>query len=451
MLSEQNMLWIAADALKAPLPVSWSAQKDSDGRTYFHNHLTNQSRWEHPLDPHFRKLRDKYRQSNAGLDGGGLVGGRSSLVLAGHAIRERSGSGSVNSSGFGGGTPPLPATGSHSSSSSTAANTNPLLPARPRPPAPTHLPEDSGTLAAAASARPKSALPERTEHQQLAYRSLQLVPTPQPQQQHRPPLQRKTAQPPPQQQHPPLRPGSAPAVAPSPHPTNSNPNPSSSGGGGKSSTSLVPANGVLYSMTLNKELTPFNPLATNNSFIPSLEVRSKLVTEAIYAPVPLFRPAPRQKQKAPVLSSSGSHRELDLSDWEAEASKGDLRFYVSSGGARSRPSSTPLVVTGNSSGARPSSSSRRTAQMMTTSGPSAVDRAVGLGRVALTHSHSTGAGLGLVGQKQRLASMFDGGLIDKLDSIIVAKSRSNSALTPAPTVQKIGKSRRDGKGGIVVL
>lgn len=68
VLSEQNMLWIAADALKAPLPVSWTAQKDSGGRTYFHNHLTNQSRWEHPLDPHFRKLRDKYRQSNAGLD-----------------------------------------------------------------------------------------------------------------------------------------------------------------------------------------------------------------------------------------------------------------------------------------------------------------------------------------------------------------------------------------------
>lgn len=62
VLSEPNMVWIAADALKAPLPVSWTAQKDSSGRTYFYNHLNNQTKLEHPLDPHFRKLRDKYRQ-----------------------------------------------------------------------------------------------------------------------------------------------------------------------------------------------------------------------------------------------------------------------------------------------------------------------------------------------------------------------------------------------------
>ncbi|RYD77031.1 MAG: hypothetical protein EOP84_16100, partial [Verrucomicrobiaceae bacterium] len=64
VLSEQNMIWIAADALKAPLPVNWVALKDESGRTFFHNRLSGQSRWEHPLDPHFRKLRDKYRQSS---------------------------------------------------------------------------------------------------------------------------------------------------------------------------------------------------------------------------------------------------------------------------------------------------------------------------------------------------------------------------------------------------
>jgi len=429
VLSEQNMLWIAADALKAPLPVSWTAQKDGDGRTYFHNHLTNQSRWEHPLDPHFRKLRDKYRQSNAGLDSGG-VGGRSSLVLAGHAIRERSGSGSVNSCGYGGSTPPLPAV---TNSNNSAAVTLPV-PAKPRPSAPspvppTHLPEDpQASPAGPPPARPKSAVPERTEHQQLAYRNLQLVP-PQPQQ--RPPLQPKTAQSqqqsPQPQQAPAPRPGSAPAVAPSP------------------SQPLVPANGLLYSMTLGKELKPFNPLATNNSFIPSLEVRNKLVTEAIYAPVPLFKPAPRNKlQKAHTNSSHINNimnRELNLTDWEAEASKGDLRFYVSSG-ARPRPS-TPSVSrnaanNSNSNSSRPSSSSRRAGHV----GGSAVDRAVGLGRA---HSHSSGLGLGQK-QQQRLASMFDGGLIDKLDNIIVAKSSSSSALTSTAL-----KGRKDGKGGIVVL
>lgn len=62
VLSEPNMVWIAADALKAPLPISWTAQRDANGRTYFYNHLSNQSKLEHPLDPHFRKLRDRYRQ-----------------------------------------------------------------------------------------------------------------------------------------------------------------------------------------------------------------------------------------------------------------------------------------------------------------------------------------------------------------------------------------------------
>lgn len=62
VISEPNMIWIAADALKAPLPVNWTAEKDANGRTFFYNHLTNQSRWEHPLDPHFRNLRDRYRQ-----------------------------------------------------------------------------------------------------------------------------------------------------------------------------------------------------------------------------------------------------------------------------------------------------------------------------------------------------------------------------------------------------
>lgn len=63
VISEKHLLWIASDALKAPLPVNWSMQKDSRGRTFFYNHLSNQSRWDHPLDPHFRTLRDKYRKN----------------------------------------------------------------------------------------------------------------------------------------------------------------------------------------------------------------------------------------------------------------------------------------------------------------------------------------------------------------------------------------------------
>lgn len=61
-VSEQHLLWIANDALKAPLPVNWTAQRDDRGRVFFYNHINSESRWDHPLDPHFRSLRDKYRQ-----------------------------------------------------------------------------------------------------------------------------------------------------------------------------------------------------------------------------------------------------------------------------------------------------------------------------------------------------------------------------------------------------
>jgi Ca2+-binding EF-hand superfamily protein len=60
-ITEQHLLWIAVDALRAPLPINWSAQKDNTGRIYFYNHISNQSRWDHPLDSHFRMLRDEYR------------------------------------------------------------------------------------------------------------------------------------------------------------------------------------------------------------------------------------------------------------------------------------------------------------------------------------------------------------------------------------------------------
>ena len=75
VISEQYMLWIARDALRAPLPINWTAQRDSKGRVFFYNHLNNQSTWDHPLDSHFRSLRDKYRR------GGGSEGERG--VIAG--------------------------------------------------------------------------------------------------------------------------------------------------------------------------------------------------------------------------------------------------------------------------------------------------------------------------------------------------------------------------------
>ena len=62
VLTERHLLWIASDALRAPLPMSWSMKTDRQGRQFFYNHISGQSRWDHPLDPHFRKLRDQHRR-----------------------------------------------------------------------------------------------------------------------------------------------------------------------------------------------------------------------------------------------------------------------------------------------------------------------------------------------------------------------------------------------------
>ncbi|CAN0542024.1 unnamed protein product, partial [Ectocarpus sp. 8 AP-2014] len=54
--SDSSLLWIASDALAAPLPNGWVMHKSKEGRWFYHNDLTGQSRWDHPLDPHFRQL-----------------------------------------------------------------------------------------------------------------------------------------------------------------------------------------------------------------------------------------------------------------------------------------------------------------------------------------------------------------------------------------------------------
>lgn len=61
VLSEPSLLWIASEAFVAPLPTGWITSKDKEGRLFFYNSTNNISQWDHPLDNHFRKLRDKHR------------------------------------------------------------------------------------------------------------------------------------------------------------------------------------------------------------------------------------------------------------------------------------------------------------------------------------------------------------------------------------------------------
>lgn len=62
ILSEPHLLWIVEEAVNAPLPDGWSMYQNKDGKTFFHNVKQNITRWDHPLDPYFRKLRDENRK-----------------------------------------------------------------------------------------------------------------------------------------------------------------------------------------------------------------------------------------------------------------------------------------------------------------------------------------------------------------------------------------------------
>mmetsp|Transcript_60342 Transcript_60342/g.127813 ORF Transcript_60342/g.127813 Transcript_60342/m.127813 type:complete len:315 (+) Transcript_60342:362-1306(+) len=54
--SDDSMLWIVEEAFHAPLPVSWSEHMDNEGRIYFYDETSEESSWEHPMDPVYREL-----------------------------------------------------------------------------------------------------------------------------------------------------------------------------------------------------------------------------------------------------------------------------------------------------------------------------------------------------------------------------------------------------------
>ena len=49
-------LWIAEQALVAPLPDDWSEHMDAEGNVYYYNVVTDASSWEHPMDQYYRNL-----------------------------------------------------------------------------------------------------------------------------------------------------------------------------------------------------------------------------------------------------------------------------------------------------------------------------------------------------------------------------------------------------------
>ncbi|RVE64376.1 hypothetical protein OJAV_G00125140 [Oryzias javanicus] len=53
---EPQLLWLAKEGIKAPLPPEWKPCQDVTGDIYYFNFSTGQSTWDHPCDEHYRQL-----------------------------------------------------------------------------------------------------------------------------------------------------------------------------------------------------------------------------------------------------------------------------------------------------------------------------------------------------------------------------------------------------------
>jgi len=53
---DNDLLWIAKEGLKAPLPEPWKPCKNPKGEIYYFNFETNELIWEHPCDQYYKKL-----------------------------------------------------------------------------------------------------------------------------------------------------------------------------------------------------------------------------------------------------------------------------------------------------------------------------------------------------------------------------------------------------------
>lgn len=63
--ADSDLLYIAEWALTAPVPEGWTVHLDGEGHEFFHNNVTNQSCYEHPMDEHHRKFYEQKRAERA--------------------------------------------------------------------------------------------------------------------------------------------------------------------------------------------------------------------------------------------------------------------------------------------------------------------------------------------------------------------------------------------------
>jgi hypothetical protein len=60
---DMELLWIAKEGLKAPLPNPWKPCQTQDGDIFYFNFESGESVWDHPCDEHYRKVREVNRDS----------------------------------------------------------------------------------------------------------------------------------------------------------------------------------------------------------------------------------------------------------------------------------------------------------------------------------------------------------------------------------------------------
>eukprot|EP01052_Picozoa_sp_SAG31_P025224 SAG31_NODE_2199_length_6208_cov_3.935996_3_plen_390_part_00 len=63
-MEDTELLWIAQQALTAPLPPNWTEHTDPmSGDSYYHNEQTMETVWEHPCDEYFRNLYQSLKET----------------------------------------------------------------------------------------------------------------------------------------------------------------------------------------------------------------------------------------------------------------------------------------------------------------------------------------------------------------------------------------------------
>jgi len=64
-IDDSAFLWIAEQALVAPLPDDWSEHMDAEDNVFYYNVVTDASSWEHPMDQYYRTLFGKLKSEAA--------------------------------------------------------------------------------------------------------------------------------------------------------------------------------------------------------------------------------------------------------------------------------------------------------------------------------------------------------------------------------------------------